>query len=201
MEAVKNLFLPYLNNLFKKDGKKLVEIGIYGLGIGVLLIISAGFIFDKKDSGSTGSNTDLPQPAMKIMSNDDKDDLESRLQEILSQISGTGKVEVMITYYSSKEIIPATDNKNTTSSNQEKDSNGGTRNITGATNESSIVYKESQGGSKEPLILKEMQPAVRGVLVVAEGASSGTVRENLSKAVQVLADVPAHKVQILERKK
>ena len=52
------------------------------------------------------------------------EDLEYRLQQVLSAIKGAGRTEVMITYKSGKELIPA---MNTTVSNietEEQDSSG-----------------------------------------------------------------------------
>ena len=44
-----------------------------------------------------------------------------------------------------------------------------------------------------------MYPKVKGV-VVADGGGDLTVRENLLRAVEVLLDVPVHKVQVYEEK-
>ena len=51
--------------------------------------------------------------------------------------------------------------------------------------------------SGEALIIKENQPKVRGVIVIAEGASSIAVRNSILSAVMTLLDVTADKVEIL----
>jgi len=56
--------------------------------------------------------------------------------------------------------------------------------------ESSVVYEESDKGVKKPIIAKELMPEVKGVLVVAEGASDATVKENLVNSVKVCLIFP-----------
>ena len=66
---------------------------------------------------------------------------------------------------------------------------------------SSIVYEEGGSGVKKPIIVKEVYHKVKGVVVVADGGGDLTVRENLLRAVEVLLDVPVHKIQVYEGKK
>jgi stage III sporulation protein AG len=56
-----------------------------------------------------------------------RDQLEEKLQEKLSSIKGAGKVEVMITYKSSKEIIPAVNTTESQTTTEEQDTSGGVR--------------------------------------------------------------------------
>ena len=53
---------------------------------------------------------------------------------------------------------------------------------------------------KKPIILKEVLPEVKGVVVVADGASDTLIKERLVNAVKVLFDIPIHKIQVFERK-
>ena len=46
-------------------------------------------------------------------------------------------------------------------------------------------------------IIKEKQPKVRGVIVIAEGAQDISIRNNILSAVMTLLDVTAEKVEIL----
>lgn len=51
--------------------------------------------------------------------------------------------------------------------------------------------------SGDALIIKEKQPKVRGVIVIAEGAQDISIRNNILSAVMTLLDVTAEKVEIL----
>lgn len=123
------------------------------------------------------------------------DDLEVRLENILTQIKGVGEVDVMITYESSTEIIPAS---NTTKSNQiteENDSQGGTRTTTQEDMTENIVTTNNN----DLVVIKEIKPQIRGVVVVAEGAGDVRVKSELIEAVRTVFQVPAHRVMVYEK--
>src|SRR3989339_142472 len=117
---------------------------------------------------------------------DDLANLEKKVENILSKIQGAGKVNVMISYASGQEKILAYDKKNGLNDTEEKDNNSGSRNIKQDNSESKIAYENLEGGIKKPIIVKEKYSEIRGVVVVAEGADNAIVKQNLSKAVEVL---------------
>lgn len=200
----KNRIFEFANNLLSsKDRKKLAENCIIIIIIGVIAIIAGSTFF-----GSDKSDDKLPQnketdgaKAVAMTVESDKNDDIVRVERILSQIEGAGKVSVMVTYYSSKELVPAQDLKKTGSTTQERDSGGGTRSIRQDDYQSNIVFEDGDEGKKRPVVLKELMPEVKGVVVVAEGAGNAIVRENLIRAVQVLMDVPIHKIQVFKKEK
>jgi stage III sporulation protein AG len=126
-------------------------------------------------------------------------DLEDHLSNILSKIQGAGKVSVMITLKSGKEIIPAKDESISDRVTNEKDTEGGIRTINEKTTSDKVVFAEVQGGSSEPLILKEINPEIKGVIVVAGGAKDARVKLKISQAVQTVLDIPAYRVTVYER--
>ena len=183
--------------------KKLIENTAIVIIIGVIVIIAGGTIFSggKSDVSQNeqlkgGNTADTSQLAAST-----GDGTEARLKLLLTQMQGVGKVDVMITYSTTRENVPAYDMKKNQSSTQEKDSEGGTRSINEEEYDSTLVYEDSSAGGKTPVILKELEPEVKGVLVVAEGADSVEVRECIFNAVTVVLDVPVHKVQVVQRKK
>lgn len=204
MNIIKKIF-EYLYNLMNRQNrKKVVENALIVIIIGIIVIIAGGTFFDKGKAKNEVLDTSVKNAvdtAAKGTASDDKAENEKKIEDVLSQIDGAGKVSVLITYVSGKEIVPASDIKKTENDTLEKDNGGGTRSINQNDSESKIVYEESQGGGKKPIIIKEIQPEVKGVVVVADGASDPGVRESLSRAVQVLVDVPMHKIQVFERKK
>ena len=48
----------------------------------------------------------------------------------------------------------------------------------------------------KPMILREIQPRIKGVIVVAEGAENATVKVNLLRAVATLTGVSVDAVQV-----
>lgn len=187
-----------------KSRKKLIENAVIIIITGIIVIIAAGtFMNGDKNSGSNKAPTtgqEATQTAVQTQAAA-VDSTEDKLAAILSRMQGVGRVDVMITYVSGKENIPAYDTKKNESSTDEKDSGGGTRSISQDEYDSTVVYEDRQNGGKSPVILKELQPVVKGVVVVADGAGSAEVKERICSAVEVLMDIPINKIQVIPMKK
>jgi stage III sporulation protein AG len=207
MEAVKKVIERVREWIVRQDRKKLIENTAIVLIIGVIIIIAGSSILGRKGSQPDAQVREAEDAAGRIslVEGDhgmaDDGDLEKKLQSILSQIQGAGKVDVMVTYSATGEAVPAYDIKRSHEETDEKDSEGGTRKIRGEEYESSLAFEDSSAGGKSPVILKKLEPEIRGVLVVAEGADSVEVRDRICKAVTVVLDIPVHKVQVVQRKK
>lgn len=198
-----DIFKRLKERLEGKDRRKLAENAVIIIIIGIIVIIAASTFFSGGKKADTGNTPVKEQQASsEAMAPAGTADINAdRLEQILSRIQGVGRVEVMVTYVSGGESIPAYDTRRSESSTVEKDSGGGTRSVSQDQNDSSVVYEDRQGGGKSPVILKEMQPEVRGVVVVADGAGDPEVTQKISGAVQVLMDIPAHRIKILPMKK
>ena len=60
------------------------------------------------------------------------------------------------------------------------------------------VYYEDGSGGKSPYVVKELEPNIEGVLVLAKGGDSAVVKQELLEAVQALFPIEAHKVKIMK---
>ena len=198
-----DIFKKIKEMLEGQNRNKLIENTIVVIVIGIILIIAGNTIFGgggkKQQQEETQPKTVVQEELIHTSS--EIDETERKLKAILSQIQGAGKIDVMITYATTRENVPAYDIKKSQSKTVEKDSEGGTRDISQEDYASSLAYKDSVNGGKEPVILKELQPEIKGVLVVAEGADRVEVRERIMTSVMVLFDIPAHKVHVVQRKK
>lgn len=171
--------------------------------IGIIILIAGGSLFGgkKEEQDSTMSSMqNVNHAASEKNKTNYGEQLEKKLEDILSQIEGVGDVSVMITFHSGKELIPATDSKNGSTITEEKDNQGGSRKVTQSDREEQILVMNGQGGVEQPLILKELQPMVKGVIVAAEGASDIRIKANVKEAVKVALGIPAHKVQVYKKK-
>lgn len=126
--------------------------------------------------------------------------LEQRLEQVLGSMDGVGKVSVMITMQSSEELVVEKDEPVSRSSTTESDSEGGKREVSQTENSQTTVYRKT-GNDSEPYVIKTMAPKVAGVVVVAEGAGSGSINKTITEAVQALFGVEAHKVKVLKMEK
>ena len=122
--------------------------------------------------------------------------LSRKLEEIIAQIDGAGKVDAWVTLKSSSEKVLYEERDIDTTSLEEADSVGGTRNETANSTDKTVI-KDSGGN---PYVVKTMQPQVEGVLVVAEGAGDSTIKKNISEAVEVLFGIDAHRIKVAKKK-
>lgn len=122
---------------------------------------------------------------------------EKRLTEALTNVAGVGRVQVMITLKSSREAVVERETPVSRSATNETDSQGGNRVISQVETGDSVVYR-SEGTDSEPFVIKTLTPEIEGVLVVAEGAGSGTVNRTVTAIVQALFGVEAHKVSVVK---
>ena len=125
--------------------------------------------------------------------------MEHRLTELLSSVEDVGKVEVMITVAGTTTKNVLQDGSREQEQSTETDSAGGTRNSVSERSEGTTVFYDAEG-ENTPYILNEVYPEIMGVVVIAEGSGSGTVDLDILNAVQVLFDVPAHKIRIMKMK-
>ena len=190
---------------FKKYGsKKLIEKAVIIAIVGVICLIAGSVLFDgsmpNEISGGTLDSVVNGEAVetIKQSSVEPAHELENSLQEILSKIKGAGKVDVMITFYTGNESVPAVDVKTSESSTDEKDKEGGSRTIKQDDKDNKIIYEENQG-VKKPFIVKEILPKVKGVVIVAEGAGDVEVKCYIAKATEALLEIAAHKIQVFQR--
>lgn len=121
------------------------------------------------------------------------DSLEQKMEKILSEISGAGKVSVMITYKGSVEYVTAnTSNVNTNTTTD-------ISRTTSTTSQTISPVIINSNGSSGPIIVKEIMPEVKGVIVVAEGAGNVIVRLELIRAVMVALDIGAEDIEIFTK--
>lgn len=139
------------------------------------------------DVSRTGETSDLEYAAA----------LERRLTEALSDMAGVGEVRVMITLKSSRELVVERETPVSSSVTTETDAQGGTRTVNTSETGENVVYS-TEGSSSSPYVVKTYVPEIEGVLVVAEGAGSGTVNRTVTEIVQALFHIDAHKVKVVK---
>lgn len=119
-----------------------------------------------------------------------------RVEQVLAAVAGAGRVRVTVTLASGPAAVPAMETRTTTRTTQEQAQDGTRRTTTDQDTQTRPVLQQA-GGTSQPWVLRHDGPQVAGVLVVAEGARSPRVREQLARAVQGALGVPAHKVTVV----
>ena len=125
---------------------------------------------------------------------------EQRLKNILAQMEGVGNVQIMIRAKASKEYVVEKDVTVDSSIINETDAQGGERQSNDTSRTETSVYTKDGNGNDVPWIIKELEPEIEGVLVAAEGGDNETVAGEITQAVQVLFDIPVHKIKVVKMK-
>ncbi|ABZ82899.1 stage iii sporulation protein ag, putative [Heliomicrobium modesticaldum Ice1] len=126
--------------------------------------------------------------------------LSERVASAVSKIEGVGATEVVVSLAQGTQSEYATNSNANNKKIEEKDKSGGTRVTSDNTDSRTVVVvKESTAAKEQPVVVRELRYQVAGVLVVAEGARDANVRQNISRAVCTLLDIPAHKVSVFPR--
>ena len=176
-------------------------LGKSGKSWGIMLIIGLllAVIVWPTSTEDEGENSKSEQPqagsAQGTGSLTYEEQLEEKLAAVLSKVKGAGKVSVMITLECSSELVLQVDESQNSGTVHEEDSVGGVRD----SSESSYSKDTVQSGSDDsPYVIKEINPKVSGVLVIAEGAGSAAIKNEIYEAVEALFNLPVHKIKVLE---
>ncbi len=113
------------------------------------------------------------------------ENIEYKLSNILSQISGISDVSVALTYTNSGQSTPVYNTKETTNENQK-------------TTEKNVAYNEKDG-DKIAVISTIAVPDVEGAIVVARGASTVEIKSKIASAIATSVGIPVYKVQVFEK--
>lgn len=157
-------------------------------GVGLLLVILGSWLGRERAPlpPATPVQQHSPAPAVAI------DRLAGDLEGILSRVTGAGQVKVRISYRGGPQRQVAENTTHTARRTEEREPAGSVRVITEEQETVQAVMAQA-----EPVILQEQAPEITGVLVVASGASDPYLRERLSRTVQTVLGVPAHRVEVV----
>ncbi len=158
-----------------------------------------------RTGGTIGNHTAADETGAEVRTGSGADDYaeywEERLEDTLRYVDGVGHVRVLITLRESEHKIVEKDGPETYSDTTETDSAGGSRIIGESRVEKSTIYTTDVNGQNVPYVIMTIPPAVEGVVVIAQGAGSQSVQENIIEAIQVLFDIEANKIKIVKMKK
>lgn len=150
------------------------------LGIVVLVIYFSTF--------KTSSN--VQEELNSVVTSEYISSLESRMEKVLSEISGAGNVKVLITIEKDAEKVMAQNTEKKTVTN------GDNTTIT----ETTELVLINKNGSYVPVVLYETLPVIKGVVVVCQGAKDPMVKLQIINAVRAAIEVNSTSIEVLEGK-
>lgn len=165
-----NSVLKKITDRIKKDKKSMLVIA---LGISGMLII----LF-------SGTNETTDDTAVDINCNTYAEDIVlKQVEELISEINGVGKAEVVITYENDFETVYA--------ANSNEKYTGDDVHI-----DREYIITDDETG----LIIKTVYPKVRGVAVVCQGGDEPVVKEKIYSALSALFDISSNKISVVDMK-
>ncbi len=153
----------------------------------IIFLIYTTYAGKEKEPASNEVPQSTQEPTLST------DDLETRLAETLQKIDGVGSVSVMITYDGSSEKVTAESSTQSQTTTTNSDGSGTTQQQTQKT-----PVTTTSSGTTNPVIIKEIAPNVKGVIIVAQGAELPDIRIKLQQAAQCVLGIEAANVKVFE---
>ena len=201
-DSIKNK-LKLTNNNENKGDKKKIESIIFLI---IILIITVIIINSVWNGDSEDSKVQNDKVLAEVLESDCKDKtsgyyaLQQDLESILETMEGVGKVKVLINYAETSTTVAMYNETKTESTTEEKDTEGGTRNVTQTDTQKEIAYT-SETGESAPITEKIVMPIIEGAVITAEGAGNANVKSNIISATQAVTGLATHKIQVFQMKR
>lgn len=155
----------------------LIAIGL----IGILLIGLSSFL-------SNGTKNRAKQGKSVKTAEEFVVDTEQRLTEIIGSIEGAGDCRVMVTLENSVEYIYAVEQDINT--DRQEDSN---RISEREDNRESVIIVDTENG-RQGLLVTEIQPTVKGVVVICEGGDQPVVQQRIVNTLTTVLNISSKRV-------
>ncbi len=164
--------------LIKKDKKLIVIVAVGLAGVFLLICLSDDGVNENSQQITESISTYVCSSSAEIESM-----LEKKLETIISQVKGAGKITATVTVESSGEYLYAENIKEDyDSDSQSKDCE--------------VVIYENQNGADSGLIIGVKNPEIIGVAVVCEGGDSSVVRSEITNLITSLFGIGADRVYV-----
>ena len=171
---------------------------IFAAGLaGILLIAFASFT--RQPAATQAMAASSAPAAAPLESYEQK--LEQRLEEILGSVAGVGRVQVMVTLESGYGYEYAKENKQGSDLLSDVKAQEAQKTQEKTTREESYVMVDAGSGNKKPLVTKELEPTVKGVVIVCEGGNSPVTVAKIIETVGVAAGVSSNKISVCPMEK
>ncbi len=162
-----------------KNGVRLIVLlGAMGL---VLILLSE--IIPKRKEGTTEASAQTTAEYTAA--------LEERLTALVERIEGVGRCRVMITLENGVKYVYASEEK----TGRDHKTQGDTESLADDS-ETSVILVQTDDGY-EGLLVTELQPTVKGVVVVCEGGGDLTVQARVKEALTAVLNVTEKRVCVV----
>ena len=157
---------------------------------GILLIFASSFFSKKEENAAPIANQDV------ISADQYTEKLEQKLTGIIGSISGVENPKVMVTLENGIEYIYAQEEKNSGSSTEDVNSSGSKTQQSNETEKNYLIVDGASG--KQALVITEVQPTIKGVVVVCDGGGQTAVQQRIISAVSTALNITSARICVVE---
>ena len=176
-----------LHEFFLKD--KFRKIIIFTGVLGVVLIFLSSFFKtgDAKKIKAVSSNSSTQEYVTQ---------LENSLKDMVSSIKGAGNTRVLVTLENSEETVYATEEKKNKEATEDKTDGQLSKKRESDDCEKRYITIRDANGTEQALAVTQIQPTVKGVVVVCDGGDIPEVQQKISEAIKTALNITAKRVYV-----
>lgn len=168
--------------------------------VGILLLVFGNLLAPQEKTPEVNAPPMAQMPIASKLPESRQELIEQRLAQVLSKVRGAGQVSVAVTLDGGSVKEHAKNVVRETKIVEEKDTAGSVRTTT-ETKENEEVILSRESGADQPVIVREIEPEIKGVLIVAEGAADSMVKSQLTRAAETGLGIASYKITVLPQRK
>lgn len=171
--------------LSEKFKKIVIFVGI----LGIALIFFSGFLKPNKTK-STKQNSQSNSTREYVFQ------LENSLKDMVSSIKGAGNTRVLVTLENSEETVYATEEKKNKEATEDKTDGQLSKKRESDDCEKKYITVKDADGTERALSVTQIQPTVKGVVVVCDGGDIPEVQQRISEAIKTALNITSKRVYV-----
>ena len=173
-------------NIF--NGKKklvLLVIGIVGLLMMMLSSLTDGNIKQPKSCDDRQFSISMYE-----------EKLEKRLLDIVEKVNGVGKAKIMVTLENGVEYIYAQEKREKKDKIDDYQGKIPLKTQERNDEEKKLMVVDGPNGKKQALIKTELQPKVKGVVIVCQGGNNPLLNQHVINLITTVLNIPSTRVYV-----
>lgn len=162
--------------------------------IGIAFIFISGYF--KNDTTTVKATSSQPT----VTADQYAEKLENNLTSIVTRIQGAGEAKVLVTLEQSTQYVYATEEKKNNQTTEDKSGSSTTKNEANDNTETNYILVKDADGAQRALPVTEVQPIVKGVVVVCDGGDNPAVQQNIITAITTALNITTVRVCVIKAK-
>ncbi len=122
--------------------------------------------------------------------------LENNLKELISSIKGAGNTKVLVTLENSEETVYATEEKKNKEATEDTSDGQMSKKRESDDCEKKYITIRDADGSERALSVTQIQPTVKGVVVVCDGGDIPEVQQKITDAIKTALNITSKRVYV-----